>query len=119
MTVKTDDTNDRAILEAFHAWCRANRHLLGRDRLWPAYGAVWWAGTYRTDRSPQCPAKDLRRTTSRNQSDSIVRVHLFDWRRAARLDDLKFWRVLGELKVSRKIIREHGYARPAIGAGEQ
>lgn len=52
-------------------------------------------------------------TQSQNPGDTIVRVLLTDWRAATGLNDLAFWRVMGELEQAGQIIREHGYVRPA------
>ena len=111
MMEPADTLHDRQARTAFDRWCHEHR-LLGRDRLWPEYGAGWWAGTDRTDRSPMRPAGDPR-PQPQNRSGSIVRVRLSDWRAATRLDDLEFWSVMGELEQAGQIIREHGYARPA------
>jgi hypothetical protein len=42
MSVRDDDLDEMA--RDFLAWCRDHRHLLGRDRMWPAFAAGWAYG---------------------------------------------------------------------------
>ena len=40
----TVEQSDKEARDDFMRWCSENRHLLGRDRLWPSFLAGWWLG---------------------------------------------------------------------------